>query len=295
MDILLTGNSGFLGKIIFSELVNIDNNILTLSRTKGLIKLDLSKKIPTINSKVDIVIHASGKAHSIATTKHEEMDFFKNNVTGTQNLLSGLELSSIPMYFIFISSVAVYGLDSGLNINEQSPLIAKDSYGLSKIQAENVIIDWCNKNNVICTILRLPLLVGPNPPGNLGNMVRAIRKGYYFNIGRGTSQKSMVLAEDVARFIPIIAPIGGVYNLTDGVHPNFEKLSTALAKKKTFNLPLLFARILGNIGDLFGKNFPINTLKIKKITSNLTFDDSKARSIGWKSQSVLDYLKNNDL
>ena len=42
-------------------------------------------------------------------------------------------------------------------------------------------------------------------------------------------------------------------------------------------------------------NNKINSLKIKKITSNLTFDDSKARSLGWKSQSVLEYLKNNDL
>jgi hypothetical protein len=41
--------------------------------------------------------------------------------------------------------------------------------------------------------LVLPLLVGENPRGNLGVMMRAIDKGYYFNIGGGKARKSMVL------------------------------------------------------------------------------------------------------
>jgi hypothetical protein len=52
---------------------------------------------------------------------------------------------------------------------------------------------------------------------------------------------------------------------------------------------------MGYLGDCIGEKAPINSLKIKKITTNLAFDDSKARRLGWKSQSVLEYLKNNDL
>jgi hypothetical protein len=141
----------------------------------------------------------------------------------------------------------------------------------------------------------LPLLVDKNPPGNLGAMTRAIQKGYYFNIGGGKAKKSMVLAEDVAKFILKIAPIGGIYNLTDGVHPTFKELSTSIAKKKLFNLPLRLAKIFAKIGDVLGDKSPLNSIKLKKITSDLTFDDSKAREKGWNPQAVLDYLKNNDL
>jgi nucleoside-diphosphate-sugar epimerase len=146
----------------------------------------------------------------------------------------------------------------------------------------------------------LPLLVGLNAPGNLGAMVNAIEKGYYFNIGGGGAIKSMILAKDVARFIPLVAPIGGIYNLTDGIHPNFRELSTAISvkknKKKPFNLPLRLAKILGFLGDLLGSRSPINSSKVNKITSTLTFDDSKARAIeNWKPQSVLEYLKENNL
>lgn len=174
-------------------------------------------------------------------------------------------------------------------------MVAQDSYGESKIIAEKIILEWCNRNNVICTILRLPLVVAKNPPGNLGAMYKVIKRGYYFNIGDGTTRKSMVLAEDVASFIPIIAQQGGIYNLTDGEHPSFKCLSTILSKRKVFSLPLFIAEILGRIGDLLGNKAPINSLKIKKITSDLIFDDSKARKMGWRPKSVLEYLKNNGL
>ncbi len=56
---------------------------------------------------------------------------------------------------------------------EQNP---KDPYGLSKIQAEHIVLDWYQNNKVVYTIFRLLLLVGINPPGNLGAMIQAIKK-----------------------------------------------------------------------------------------------------------------------
>ena len=66
--------------------------------------------------------------------------------------------------------------------------------------------------------------------------------------------------------------------------------------KKYFNLPVFAARFLGKIGDLLGNRAPINSLKVKKIISDLTFDDSNARrSLNWKPEPVLDYLKRESL
>lgn len=294
MDVLITGSSGFLGKMLFSFLKD-KYSVFELQNSNAQKKIRLEKEMPRFNHIFDLVIHAAGKAHSIPKLEQEANEFFNVNVVGTQNLLNGLELIGVPKYFVFISSVAVYGIEHGFSISEMTELKAKDPYGLSKIQAEKLIIDWCNKNNVTCTILRLPLLVGQNPPGNLGNMIRAIKKGYYFNIGGGKAKKSMVLAEDIPRFISIIAPIGGTYNLTDGEHPTFKDLSIAIAKKNIVNIPLLLGIFIAKVGDLFGSKAPLNSIKINKITSNLTFDDSKARNMGWVSKSVLEYLQQKDL
>ncbi|MBC7915293.1 MAG: hypothetical protein H7Y07_14350 [Pyrinomonadaceae bacterium] len=46
------------------------------------------------------------------------------------------------------------------------------------------------------------------------------------------------------------------------------------------------------MGDILGKRAPINSVKLKKITSDLTFDDSKAREIlGWNPTPVLKGFK----
>lgn len=296
MNILVTGSSGFFGNVLVHVLKSA--SIFTLNRNSGVFQYDLSQSIPEFNADFDIVIHNAGKAHSFPKTETEELSFFQINTQGTKNLLQGLA-TKIPKQFVSISSVSVYGLEYGINIDESTQLSAKDPYGLSKIQAEQLVLDWCKSNNVICTILRLPLLAGANPPGNLGAMIKGIKRGYYFNIAGGRAQKSMVLASDVAQCILKVSEIGGIYNLTDGYHPTFNELSRTislqLGRKFVPNMPLFFAKFFAKIGDLIGDKFPINSNKLSKIMSPLTFDDSKARkAFGWNSSPVIEGFKIED-
>lgn len=292
--VLLTGHSGFLGRRIKSSLLKSGYHVTSLGRSiDSDIICDLSVEIFDFGE-FDIVVHAAAKAHIVPKNAIEKKDFFTVNFVGTKKLLYSLENSNVRS-FVFISTVAVYGINSGKNIDENSLLLANDPYGLSKIQAEQVVLDWCKKNNVICTILRLPLLFGENPPGNLGAMIMGIKKGYYFNIGGGLAKKSMVLVEDVADILVKVSQIGGIYNLTDGYHPNFLELSSAIAKQngksKSFNMPYIIAKSIALFGDVVGSKFPLNSNKLKKITSNLTFDDTKAREVlGWQPRKVIDWL-----
>jgi nucleoside-diphosphate-sugar epimerase len=290
MKILITGTSGFLGAIIRNILS--DNNVFDLNRFSGNYKLDLGKHIPCFDNQFDLVIHAAGLAHTIPNSKVDIEKFYNINVVGTLNLLKGLEQFFIPKKIVYISTVAVYGETSAVMVNEESALKATDPYGKSKIEAEFIVRTWCEEHNVICTIIRLPLVVGKNPPGNLSAMIRGINKGYYFNIAGGNAKKSMVLASDIAKFILKAAEVGGTYNLTDGYHPTFFELSNLIAKRygkrNPKNLPYWFARLIGFGGDILGSWFPLNSMKLKKITSDLTFDDSKARkTFGWNPTPVL--------
>jgi nucleoside-diphosphate-sugar epimerase len=298
MKILLTGGNGFLGSYILKCLKEY-YEVHTLSRNNSYYNCNLKLEIPKLINSYDLIIHSAGKAHSTPLNEEEKSDFYRINVNGTINLLIGLTKINLPKQFIFISSVSVYGLNDGQFINESAPLLAIDPYGKSKIEAEDIITKWCLEHNVICTILRLPLVVGNNPPGNLGSMIRGINKGYYFNIGGGIAKKSMVLATDVARFILKASEVGGIYNLTDGKHPSFIELSRNISlqigKSYINNLPLFIAKVLAKIGDIIGNTFPINSYKLSKITSTLTFDDSKARkAFGWNPTSVLDGFKSNE-
>ena len=296
MNILLTGSSGFLGQVIHQSFAS-NATVFTLNRSSADIKIDLSNNVPEIVTNYKMVIHSAGKAHSMPKTTIEKQAFFDVNVEGTKNLLKGLELAlQLPQYFVFISSVAVYGIEAGNLIAEDTPLLAKDPYGKSKIKAEQIVQEWCTKNSIVCTILRLPLLAGPKPLGNLGAMIKGIEKGYYFNIAKGEAKKSMVLAEDVAQIIPIVAKVGGVYNLTDRYHPTFCELSNAIAgqlnRSKPVNMPLFVAKLIALVGDLVGHSAPINSKKLNKIISDLTFDDTKAvKAFGWQPRRVLEELQ----
>lgn len=294
--VLITGSSGFLGRYISDTFTKFGDDIITVGRRPmNDFQVDLAKNDINFKDEIyDIIIHCAGKAHSIPKSEKDRKEFYDVNVVGTKNLLKSLNnLKLKPKAFVFISSVAVYGLTSGSKISEETPLKATDSYGRSKIIAEKIIQLWCKENKVICSILRLPLIIGSNPLGNLKKMIDGIRKGYYVNINGGRAKKSMVLAKDVANFIPNVANIGGIYNLTDGHHPNFSNLSKHIADnigtRHPYNIPKYFALILSKMGDLIGNRFPINSDKLLKITSDLTFDDSKARRLAnWNSTPVLE-------
>lgn len=291
---LVTGASGFLGKYICQALLAQSFDVETIGRKQSNYVCDLGSDIPALKYPQDLVVHAAGKAHIVPKTAAEEQDFFTVNLTGTKNLCKAFDqLEKWPTHFVFISTVAVYGVENGINISEEHPLQASTAYGKSKAEAEEWLTGWCRLHNVRLSILRLPLIAGTNPPGNLGDMIKGISRNRYFNIGDGSARKSMVMAKDVAEFIPAAAAKGGVYNLTDGQHPSFAALAASIAKqlgKKTpDHIPIWVANTIALVGDLLGRMAPINTHKLRKITATLTFDDSRAQqAFGWRPSKVLD-------
>jgi len=292
MKILITGHSGFLGKILYNA-CEIDNYTIGLDRIsfQNNILCDLSKDIPQFPVVPDLVIHAAGKAHSIPRTKKEEDEFFKVNYQGTVNLLKGLSaLSRLPGQFIFISTVAVYGLEEGEMIDESYPLNGTSAYARSKILAEEALLQWGTQNNVPVIILRLPLIAGPDAPGNLGSMIRAVGKGYYFRFGFSSARRSMVLASDLARFIPSLHSVKGIYHLTDGVHPSYRELEDYIAShygKRIRKLPEGIIKTFAKAGDLIPW-LPVNSSRLKKLSHTLTFSDEKARrELGWNPRPVV--------
>jgi nucleoside-diphosphate-sugar epimerase len=299
-NILLTGASGFLGRQVLMALQGSHHTVATLGRQQtAQIHCDLATTVPRFHQPFHTVIHAAGKAHMVPTTTAEALDFEQVNVQGTKNLCKGFDaLGQWPTAFVFVSSVAVYGCDAGEMIAENHPLNGTTPYAKSKIAAESWLTSWCRDHGVLLTILRLPLLIGPQAPGNFGDMVHAIKANRYANIGGGTAKKSMVLASDVANCLTAAAAVGGIYNLTDGRHPSFAQLAQAIAgllnKSSPRNIPLTLAKLLAMAGDLLGARAPINTLKLKKITATLTFDDSRAvAALGWQPHSVIDNLTLN--
>ena len=296
MNLLFTGASGFLGKEA-SPLLSKKYVLETI----GLTSLDnytvnLAKEVPVLSKRYDVVLHAAGKAHVIPRTEKEKQEFYEVNLQGTRNLCEALEKAGVPASFIFISTVAVYGCESGEMISEDHPLNGHTPYADSKRQAEFYLQEWCSKHNVILTILRPSLLAGKNPPGNLRSMIEGIKTGHYLSIAGGKARKSVLMAEDIARLLFLAVDKGGIYNVCDNEHPSFRQLektiSDQLGKKLPVNIPYWLAKTLALAGDCLGNKAPINSSKLDKITKSLTFSNKKAKKVlGWEPLNVLEHFR----
>lgn len=296
MNLLFTGASGFLGYNVHPLLEKM-YDVTTVGLTQqDNYAINIAKEVPKLRECYDIVLHAAGKAHSIPKTDSGRQAFFDVNLQGTKNLCTALEKVGTPRAFIFVSTVAVYGCDYGIDITEEHPLNGTTPYAISKRLAEEYLQNWCRKHNVVLGIIRPSLIAGPNPPGNLGTMITGIRRGMYFSIAGGKARKSVLMVQDIANLVPLLVKKGGVYNVCDSYQPTFRELETLICNQMDRSLPLSIpywlAKSMALMGDCLGKNAPINSLKLDKITKSLTFSNEKAiRELGWQPTNVLENFK----
>ncbi len=294
--LLFTGGTGFLGNNA-KPVLDQQYEVTTIGITdKDELKANLAQDVPELPCRYDIVLHAAGKAHIYPKTPEEVQSFYDINYTGTMNLCKALEKVGVPRAFIFISTAGVYGIENGNYVTEDTPLNGEQPYQKSKIMAEQFLEEWCKKNGVVLGILRPSLMVGHNAPGNLGAMVNGIKTGKYLSINHGKARKSLLMAEDIAHLVPLVAEKGGVYNVCDDTHPSFgqleELIAKQLGKRKPISIPYWFAKCIALFGDVVGSWFPLNSSRLEKIVLSDTLSNEKAkRELGWKPMSVLENYK----
>lgn len=328
---LVTGAAGFLGRHVLTALAESPaiDRVVTLDRRRpaveGGLVADLAEEPPDLGKlfglgsafgpgpglgagrTIDVVVHLAGLAHrdGLAHRAHRAGDAVlhrRSHVHGMQNLLTALdELGERPRAVLFASSVAVYGRDSGGLLTEETPLAPTTDYGAAKADAESLLTGWAARRNVTASVLRLPLLVGREAPGNLGRMIRALERHRYVGVGPGSARRSMVLAEDVARLLPRASRQAGTFHLTDRRHPSFRELEQVvcrvLGRALPPRMPLSLARPLARLGDLAGRvseplldrPAPFTGETLRRMTSTLTFNDDRAvRRLGWSPRPVLE-------
>ena len=294
--LLFTGGTGFLGynaKPVLDQMYEVTTIGIT---DRDVLKANFAKDVPTLPCHYDIVLHAAGKAHIYPKTPEEVQSFYDINYQGTVNLCLALEKVGAPKAFVFISTAGVYGIDNGDFVTEDYPLAGEEPYQKSKIMAEAFLTEWCAKNGVTLGILRPSLMAGKNAPGNLGAMVNGIKTGKYLSINHGKARKSLLMAEDIANLVPLVAVRGGVYNVCDDEHPSFGQLEELIAKQlgkhKPISIPYWFAKCIALFGDVVGSWFPLNSKRLAKIVESDTISNEKAkRELGWQPMSVMENYK----
>jgi UDP-glucose 4-epimerase len=142
----------------------------------------------------------------------------------------------------------------------------KSYYGISKLEAENNIINLQNENFKI-TILRTPMIYGYKSPGNFTTMRKFSKYLLYFP--DTNNKRSIIFIDNLSKYVEYIIKS----NSKGYIYPeNDEKVSTYKIIK---NIRSMDGKITLNCSLIipFVKLFMIFSKKIKKIFGSLYFDN----------------------
>ena len=112
------------------------------------------------------VFHFAAFAH-VAESTQQPLDYYRNNVGGTIELLQAMRESGLR-HIVFSSSCAVYGVPNAVPITERSPLQPINPYGASKLMCECILRDCAAAFPLSWMALRYFNAAGADPEGEIG-------------------------------------------------------------------------------------------------------------------------------
>jgi nucleoside-diphosphate-sugar epimerase len=206
MKVLITGAAGFLGSAIVRQAVGAGLSVTATDKSasaecNGVDFLVADILDPPGMSKafrqVDCVCHAAGLAHIFDKSAALKAPFHTVNVVGSENVARLAARAGVE-HFVFISSRSVYG-GGAQGKDEDAACHPEEPYAASKLQAEERLIELCQKEGMNLTILRLAPLYGPGDRGNVLRLIRSLDRGRFLWIGKGENLMSILHCEDAAR------------------------------------------------------------------------------------------------
>jgi len=204
-NILLTGSTGFVGRQVLLRLVadnfqvqaSIRNNNAGLPGAVN--RHQVGDLLPNTNWQaalkgVDCVIHAAARVHVMNDQAPDSLAAFREvNVSGTLNLARQAAQEGVKR-FIFISSIKVNGegTPQGVAFKPADQAAPMDSYGASKLEAENALMSIGTETGMEIVIIRPPLVYGSGVKGNFLSLLKLAGTSLPLPLGAVNNNRSMV-------------------------------------------------------------------------------------------------------
>ncbi|SCA56207.1 UDP-glucose 4-epimerase [Candidatus Terasakiella magnetica] len=282
--ILVTGATGFVGHCLCKLLIKAGHNVIAPYRSE---KSDLDVnwiKIPSIDAHtnwdkkledVDCIIHLAARVHIMNDTCDDPLnEFRKTNVAGTRQLAQAAIQQGVKR-FVFLSSIKVNGEETAndkpfTNTDTPNP---QDPYGVSKMEAENMLRELESTSSLEVSIIRPPLVYGEGVKANFRSLLKLSSKGLPVPFGCLDNKRSLIHVQNLCDFIILCAShpkvAGNTYLIRDPKDISVKEMYQLMgqeAGKKTLILP--FPKIvLKALGKLLGKQ-----AMIQRLTSSLQID-----------------------
>ncbi|MCG6202521.1 UDP-glucose 4-epimerase family protein [Psychromonas antarctica] len=207
MKILLTGSTGFMGKVLVQSL-DKDRIELILAGRDGEKKsdchyiyinsFDSDSQFDLRSHKCDVAIHCAARVHVMNDSSANPLEEFREvNTYGTLNLAQQAADAGVKR-FIFISSIKVNGesTELGVPFKPDDTFMPTDPYGLSKYEAEVGLRRIATDTGMEVVIIRPPLVYGPGVKANFASMMKWVNKGLPLPLGGIKDNKRSLVSVD---------------------------------------------------------------------------------------------------
>jgi len=203
MKFLITGGAGFLGINLVRYLLAKNHTVASIDVADfdysdcvdkvEIIQGDIRDKkiVSKAMEGVDIVIHTAA-----ALPLYTPEEIFSTDIDGTKILLEAATKHKVKR-FIHISSTAVYGIPDHHPIYEDDKLDGVGPYGIAKIKAEELCLEYREKGMCV-PIIRPKSFIGPERLGVFALFYDWAKDGKGFPmIGNGNNRYQLLDVEDL--------------------------------------------------------------------------------------------------
>ncbi|MDX1952143.1 MAG: NAD-dependent epimerase/dehydratase family protein [Verrucomicrobiota bacterium] len=282
LDILVTGASGALGKPVIARLANSPRKLRFATAGRSIasphhVDVDLVEPIRS-NLRPQTIIHLAGE-------KRDLSKMWEVNLGGTENLLNW-GLAAGTQHFVYVSSVGVYGSDKEQEqvVTPSTPHNPKNEYEKSKSAAEKLVLQFCAKNQIGCTILQPSTVIALSDDRQrpLLSLIRSIQRGHFFFLGKGDGWFNYIGAGDVAAAICAAADFPSAnktyilntsIRLSEAVGTIAQFLGVPIPKKR---LPHLFTSLLAQVAAgiemVAGRRMPFDRRRLAELNNQVVYD-----------------------
>ncbi|MEN5233473.1 NAD-dependent epimerase/dehydratase family protein [Sphingobacterium faecium] len=273
--LILGGNSGFIGSHLEDKL-----NDLFDCKFVSMRNFDWMSE----NFSPNCVINLVGKAHDFTGTASES-DFYYANFELAKKAFQ-IFIDSSADVFIHISSLAaIEEIEAPKALSEVAVYNPVSSYGKSKRDAEEWLLDQTLPPAKKLIILRPPMVHGAGDKGNLNQLYKLVSKGIPYPLALFKNKRSFLSIENFCFFIEQILlkkdqMDSGIYHLADDETLSSNEIVKIIKEETGWNTPVLplpkrFVRWISKVGDR--TTLPLNTWRLKKLTSNLVVSNKKIK------------------
>ncbi len=205
------------------------------------------------------------------------------NVEGTECLARQAAAKGVQR-LVFLSSVKVLGEETDVPYSEQNLPGPQDPYGVSKLEAENILQQIAEETGLEVVIIRPPLVYGPGVKANFRKLLGMIQRGLPLPFAGINNRRSLIYLGNLIDVIITCAThpkaAGNTFMVSDGEDISTPELIRRIAhalgvSARLFPVPLSLMRLAGK---LVGRSAAVN-----RLTGSLTVDSSKIRrELGWE-------------